>query len=377
MIIKVECVCKTRYKFEVEPVDGKMPAPVHCPSCGADGTDYANWVIQQELAKEKETPKAPKIELPKPFIAEVPKPFTSKPAGLPPVSVPGGAPPPKAGVVPRQIRETAMAEHCFKHANQPVSGFCFFCKKPICLICMKKWGYFCSTACRHQAEERRMDIPIYEGQESVIREKMQKKARLITMGVVSLLIGLGLLWGWYSFFGSKPSVKFSVKIRSAPSNVYCKFIGPDQVLYMDDEKLTLYDAAKGKESWSKNLASYRTALNPPPEAPAMENRPGENAADQTSAGGGLNAGQLRKDFDFFEEAQFTDSQVCATDDEIWVSFFNSVVGFDRKTGSEKKKVPIEGRILQVKPAETAIFVVSVKPPRQKLLMRIELPSGQA
>ena len=58
MKIVVECSCQVPYEFEIEPVDGQMPGPVLCPTCGADGTEYANWVIQDTLAREQtaETP---------------------------------------------------------------------------------------------------------------------------------------------------------------------------------------------------------------------------------------------------------------------------------------------------------------------------------
>src|SRR6266446_9483564 len=50
MNIKVECPCGMHYEFEVEPVKGRMPVPVSCPECGADGTVLANAIIRQELA---------------------------------------------------------------------------------------------------------------------------------------------------------------------------------------------------------------------------------------------------------------------------------------------------------------------------------------
>jgi uncharacterized protein YxjI len=40
--VKVLCLCGTKYKFDVEPVRGKMPSAVQCPACGADGTVTAN-----------------------------------------------------------------------------------------------------------------------------------------------------------------------------------------------------------------------------------------------------------------------------------------------------------------------------------------------
>ena len=49
MEIKVGCGCGQSYKFDVEPVNGRMPLQVACPSCGADGTASANHVLTQQF----------------------------------------------------------------------------------------------------------------------------------------------------------------------------------------------------------------------------------------------------------------------------------------------------------------------------------------
>jgi len=50
--IKIECGCGQHYAFDVEPVEGRMPTAVACPTCGADGTEAANAVIARSLAAE-------------------------------------------------------------------------------------------------------------------------------------------------------------------------------------------------------------------------------------------------------------------------------------------------------------------------------------
>ena len=48
--LKVECDCGQRYKFDVEPVNGRMPFTVNCPACGVNGTEKANVLLQQSAA---------------------------------------------------------------------------------------------------------------------------------------------------------------------------------------------------------------------------------------------------------------------------------------------------------------------------------------
>jgi hypothetical protein len=47
MELKVVCGCGQKYKFDVEPVNGRMPMTITCPSCGVDGTGSANEILAQ------------------------------------------------------------------------------------------------------------------------------------------------------------------------------------------------------------------------------------------------------------------------------------------------------------------------------------------
>src|SRR5260370_39510114 len=98
MEIKVLCVCGTKYKFDVEPVNQRMPWPVNCPACGADGTAQANEVIQQTVAA------VPVATVPRP-AAIPPAAFRihrSPPAAAPP-PVPSAAPAPLAAPPPEAL----------------------------------------------------------------------------------------------------------------------------------------------------------------------------------------------------------------------------------------------------------------------------------
>jgi outer membrane protein assembly factor BamB len=53
MTIKIQCPCGSKYSFEVDPVEGRMPFAVQCPTCGADGTELANLLIAEMGGKPK------------------------------------------------------------------------------------------------------------------------------------------------------------------------------------------------------------------------------------------------------------------------------------------------------------------------------------
>jgi hypothetical protein len=50
MELKVVCNCGQKYKFDIEPVDGRMPTTVNCPVCGLDGTATANSILAQKFS---------------------------------------------------------------------------------------------------------------------------------------------------------------------------------------------------------------------------------------------------------------------------------------------------------------------------------------
>jgi hypothetical protein len=53
MTIKIQCPCGSKYSFEVEPVEGRMPYAVNCPTCRADGTERANQIIAETSGKPR------------------------------------------------------------------------------------------------------------------------------------------------------------------------------------------------------------------------------------------------------------------------------------------------------------------------------------
>ena len=53
--VKILCACGQKYAFEVQPRDGRMPAPVACPVCKRDGTEEANRIIASLLAADPRT----------------------------------------------------------------------------------------------------------------------------------------------------------------------------------------------------------------------------------------------------------------------------------------------------------------------------------
>ena len=69
--VKIECECGQSYAFEVEPVYGRMPYSITCPSCGEDGTAAADEFISSQCTSPDAVaePSLPSIQISKPAAA--------------------------------------------------------------------------------------------------------------------------------------------------------------------------------------------------------------------------------------------------------------------------------------------------------------------
>ena len=76
MEIKIECQCGTKFKFDVEPVNGRMPVGIGCPNCQLDATAAANAIIAQQLGHAAPSAPAtpPRMRLATPTAHAAPSP---------------------------------------------------------------------------------------------------------------------------------------------------------------------------------------------------------------------------------------------------------------------------------------------------------------
>jgi hypothetical protein len=327
MQIKVQCICETRYSFDVEPINSRMPVRVNCPNCGADGTESANAAIQQELGKSLE--QRPKMRVG----------TQSAPDLRPPGPVSEAAPASAAG---------AAQEFCAKHRQEPATARCFACEKPICPKCLEQFGYLCSVYCQNQAIQLCLQVPPYAGRKIVVQQKGRRKEKRVLAGAaIALLLSFGG-WLWYSFVGSRPSALFSIQIpKSAASLSAAELVSFDELLLLKDNRLTLYDAGSGKEKWSTALTGGRPAARPKPDDLAM-----------------------------FDDEEPPGAHLQISGGDVWVSLADRLAGVDRQTGKLKTEVPINNTIRQVTFTDASLLVLAEDEMKRRFVTHITLPAGK-
>ena len=326
MEVKVQCECGAKYAFEVEPVNGRLPVPIACPQCGANGTDAANAIITQKLAQTASSPSVAPAAGKLRVKSEAPAASVSAPTAAP------------------------ISPFCSKHPRTPATSQCFVCQKPICPECMSQFGYLCSVLCRYQAEQQGIRVPEYEFTKTRVQANWWKKVWGVAAGAVFLLAGLFGVYLWFYFSGSHPKPFYGMHFSRETTPLHAQFLGKDKILLLNKTALALHDVRKKADVWSVPIAK--------PE--------GEKKSSTRD-----------DDFDYdFYSSSLDQPYIHVTKDEIWLAMPKQVVSVDPKTGAQKVKVPIEGHLANFMTGENALFVIT-KQDKKKSITRIEIPSGTA
>jgi hypothetical protein len=188
------------------------------------------------------------------------------------------------------------------------------------------------------------DIPLPSPRKSAVSASMRKlqaearQTRLIGwMIAVVFLVVVALLgvWGWFSFVGSKPALAFSIKLAGANSGWHTQFLDDGRILLAGADRVFVRDIHAGRDLWS---------ITPPGKAAA------EARAPQV----------------------FADRQ----NKNIWVCPGDRVVRLDQKTGEVKQTIPIVGQLTSFTPTQSGILVVSATDETRRVVMQIDLSSGE-
>lgn len=236
--MKIQCACGAKYAFDATPEMLQSPVRLVCQSCGADLSDAVNELIRQEFAGQLPVPPLPVAEVP-----AAPTPGRLKISLGKPSSAPAEAAP-----APAQ-------ERCAKHVREPAVEHCVVCGKPMCQQCMSLFGYVCSPLCRARAEAQNIEVPVYEGQASLVEARYWRKMGAIGGSIAAVAVLVLGFWFWYAWFGSVPHVAFSLRFDDrvyAGESILC---GTNQIVFLHGGTLARCDLKSKKQIWSQELVT--------------------------------------------------------------------------------------------------------------------------
>lgn len=393
MQVKVQCPCGTKFAFDVEPMNGRMPMPVNCPACGADSTELANAQIREQLAAPPPAAK-PQVRIhvntPAPSApsaaVSAPPPPPSPPTPVrpaPPSGTPAAPAPPsneKPGLRLHAAKPQSSAgsgedasggQRCSKHANNEAVEKCFVCGKPICLTCMEMFGYLCSVYCRTQAERQKLDVPVYAHQRSVVESKARSRVKLITAGALSLVLMLLGAWIWYEFHGSRPRVVFSESIAKGDRVRHYELLGPDQLLLLKKSEMSLFHLGEKKQLWSVTLKSTRASEGTlASRSQISSRRTASDDDDDDSDDGSPYLARLD------DPQYYSGPRVLAATNSIWLLYPERIDRHDLVTGAHQQEIPIPNPVMRRMQTDESIVMISGDTFGRRTVTHITLADGK-
>jgi hypothetical protein len=366
--MKIQCSCGAKYTIEVTPEMARQPVHFVCSSCGRDASDYVTSLVHRELAFAgiPTVAAAPQpahaggsmIAPPPPGYTAPPPPDYAAAVAAPiavaaPVAGPGsvaaepgprlrvrlGSPaPPESAETPSVVEGEALPR-CLKHGGEVAAERCYICSKPICPKCMELFGYLCSPLCKAKAEAQGIDVPVFEGQRSVVESKERRKTLLITVisgAAVALIIGV---WIWYAFIGSTPHTAYAVRFSQGAGSGQTAVAGKEQLILLHGATLARHDMKQKKEVWSRYLVNkdeiekqVAEGLNANKAAVAKA-----QSEDPDEVPAAADAQELRHEL---EEVEAAELQLRLVGQNIWVISPTKLTLFDWDTGQPSKEIAL-------------------------------------
>jgi len=246
--MKIQCSCGAKYAFDISPEMARNPVQFVCPACGLDGSEFVNNLVGQKLGAA---------------TASAPAPAPAAMPSLAPTSVHPVPPSPPAARLRIQAAAVGKAEVaplpadgpqlCLKHPGQLTTDKCFICSKPICPKCKELFGYVCSPLCKAKAESHGVEVPVFQGQKSIVEARLWRRTGRITGAVCGAIVAVLGLWFWYAWFGSAPKVTFSARFGQPAYSGQSAFAGTNQIVFLHGDTLARHDMKVKREIWSRRL----------------------------------------------------------------------------------------------------------------------------
>jgi len=258
---------------------------------------------------------------------------------------------------------------------------------------MEQFGYLCSAYCKARAEDLKINVPVYAGQKTVVAAKEWKKVRYVAMAAAAVVVALLGVWIWYEFFGSRPSVVFSVKLSAEADSGFCKMVPPDQVLFLHGPQLQRYDLKAKQAVWSvalvdpeqiartaaENFAKLKLERERWKALRAQRRGLRDDEADDPLDNAGFkpraDAEEIEEMAEWMERGILEGLRFHFHEQNLWIVFPEKVARYDWQTGKSTQEIPLEGRLTEFTPSDASLFLISRQDAGAQVLTRIDAGSG--
>jgi len=359
--MKVQCHCGSKFSIAVTPEMADNPVKFVCPNCNVDLSAPINELIRQELGVTA----APVTQPVAPTPATAPAAPLSTRMRVAPAAPPTApeAPPVAAPARLSLSKSASSATHgtavetqqpgagpdegkpCPKHQGEISVAHCYICRKPICPKCMELFGFVCSPLCRAKAESNGINVPVYEGQKSVIEAKQWRKMfniGAVAAGALVLLLGV---WIWWTWIATVPHAIFSVRFPEISYAGNSRIVDKNQLVFLHGGLLARYPLGSKKPVWTNEIISQQQfevevdrQMNSYRD---MVNNAAKRGVDSSFRPRAMQREELEK---VVREYLDKSLQLYVHDKNIWVERDGKLTQYDWDTGKAGKEITLpEGR----------------------------------
>jgi len=345
--MKIQCACGAKYAFDITPEMTENPVRFVCQNCGLDSSDYVNGLIRQELGLG--TPAAP------------PPPAVPIPVATPRLQVAHAAEP--SGPTAEIAAGSQAPQFCLKHRGELCTEHCMVCQKPICPKCMELFGYVCSPLCKARAEAKKIKVPVYAGQKTVVEAQFWRKTGKISSAIAAVAVALLGFWCWYAWFGSIPHPVFSVRYAEAAYSGQSRLCGKNQLVFLHGGTLARYDISSKKEIWSHQL------IDPQLIKDAVAKEGGD--AQVVAALGKMDMNQ------FIKRGMEEELQLQVDGSNVWVGTPDKLTHYDWDAGKVLQEIPLAGGFGELASQGGELLMMGESETGQPLILRVNPATGES
>jgi hypothetical protein len=403
--MKVQCPCGSKYAIDVTPEMARDPVRFICPECNTDLSGPINELIRQELGL---APAPAPVVAPLPVAVAIPAGAAPVPvaASVAPISIPPTAPrpvaPPAAPVAaptaPRLsiARSASAATHgtateapaqaattgetgqpCPKHRGETIIEHCYVCQKPLCPKCMEIFGYVCSPLCKARAESHGINVPVFAGQRSEREAQEWRKKGLIGAAIAAVVLGLVGVWGWYTFYASRPHSIFSVRFPDLAYGGGSQIATNKQIVFLHGWILARYPLGSKKPVWTNELmtqeqfeAAVDREMKGMADESAREARMGVDSEYRMKA---RQRYEVEKDLQVEMQEAYS---LFVQGQNIWVARGSKLTRYDWDTGKAGQQVDMPNEYSRPKTEGGELLFTEQNEFGQHIITHIDLASGE-
>jgi len=352
--MKIQCSCGAKYEFEITPEIRTRPVKFVCPACGLNASEFVDGLVRQQLGQAASPTGIPvplklsQIPAAGAHVSDAATPAPTESVELPPPPQPIRRAGPVRLATPAPQPQAAGPESvptgtpCLKHPGEIATEKCYICSKPICPKCMQLFGYVCSPLCKAKAESHGIEIPVFEGQQSVREARVWRRVVWVSSSVGTVLVLFLGLWFWYAWFGRMPKTVFSVRFPAPAYSGHTVICGKnkDQIVFLHGTTLARYDMKEKKQIWSADLldkAQIEAAITRQQQATQKlidkaNNEAWENVPKMPSAE------ELKEEM---EREQAASLQLYVRSENVWVASPGKLRRYDWETGKSLKELTLQ------------------------------------